>query len=312
MRVSTGMIFDTGLSSIQRQTATLLHTQQQVATGRRIVTPADDPVSAARALEVTQARDINAQYRANQDNARTALGLVESHLAQLGELMQSVRERAVQAGNGALADSDRAALAADLRARFGEMLGIANSTDGTGLYLFAGYQGQTAPFSGTVEGGVTYAGDDGRRALQVSASRQLPVSDPGSEVFQRVRTSAGTTESLFDIVSRLILALEDPVTAATGGQTRIANEVSRALDGLSQGLDEVLTVRASVGSRLSELDALSDVSEDLNLQYESTLSRLQDVDLAEAISDLTQQQTYLEAAQKSFLRVTGLSLFNFI
>jgi flagellar hook-associated protein 3 FlgL len=311
MRVSTGMIFDTGLGSIQRQTAALLHTQQQVATGRRIVTPADDPVAAARALEVTQARDINTQYRENQENAGSALGLVEAHLAQLGELIQGARERAVQAGNGALADSDRAAIAADLRARFGEMLGIANATDGTGLSLFSGYQGQVVPFAGTVEGGVAYAGDDGQRALQVSASRRLPVSDSGNDIFMRVRTAAGT-ESLFDTLGRLILELEKPVTAATGGQTRIADEVGRALDSLSQGLDNVLRVRTSVGSRLAEVDALKGVGEDLDLQYESTLSRLQDVDLAKAISDLTQQQTYLEAAQKSYLRITGLSLFNFI
>ena len=311
MRVSTGMIFDTGLGSIQRQTATLLHTQQQVATGRRVVTPADDPVAAARALEVTQARDINAQYRTNQENAGSALGLVEAHLAQLGELIQGVQERAVQAGNGALADSDRAAIAVDLRARFGEMLGIANATDGTGLSLFSGYQGHAVPFAGTVEGGVAYSGDDGQRALQVSASRRLAVSDSGNDVFMRVRTAAGT-ESLFDTLGQLIIELEKPVTAATSGQTRIADEVGRALDGLSRGLDNVLRVRASVGSRLAEVDALKGVGEDLDLQYETTLSRLQDVDLAKAISDLTQQQTYLEAAQKSYLRVTGLSLFNFI
>ena len=74
----------------------------------------------------------------------------------------------------------------------------------------------------------------------------------------------------------------------------------------------MLRVRAGIGSRQNEIDALANVGEDLNLNYAQTLSRLRDVDYAEAITRLTQQQTYLEAAQKSFLRVTGLSLFNYV
>ena len=192
MRVSTGMVFDANVGTMQRQTALLLHTQQQVATGRRILTPADDPVAAARALEVTQSRDINAQYSTNQDNARTCLGLVEGQLAAVGEMIQSVQERAVQAGNATLSASDRASIAMELRARFDELLGIANATDGTGQFLFSGYQGSNAPFSGNVAAGVAYAGDDGQRALQISASRQLPVSDSGNDVFMRIRSGNGT------------------------------------------------------------------------------------------------------------------------
>lgn len=403
MRVSTGMIYDAGLNSIQRQSGALLHTQQQVASGRRILTPADDPVAAARALEVTQADAINTQYRTNQDNAKTSLGLEESQLTAVGNLIQNVQERAVQAGNSSLSNSDRDSIAKELRARFNELLGIANATDGTGQYLFSGYQGNVSPFSGNVATGVSYAGDDGQRALQVSASRQLPVSDSGSDVFMRIRNgngifvtdyaatntgsgivdagnalgsfnghqytidfvdvagelnytltdvTAGTpasaptpfqsgsaisfdgvnavtisgtpqagdqftvapssSQSLFATLGRLITALETPQSAATGGATRISSEVGRALTDLSQAQDNILRVRAAVGSRLTEVDALQGVGEDLSLQYTQTLSRLQDVDYAEAITNLTQQQFNLEAAQKSFMQVSSLSLFNYL
>ena len=404
MRISSGMIFDGNIASMQRQTASLLHTQQQVSTGQRILTPADDPTAAVQALEMTQAQDINTQYHTNQDNAKSALGTVDTQLASVSDLIQSAQEEAVQAGNGALSDSDRASIAQELRGQFEQLLGLANATDGNGQYLFSGYQGNNVPFSGNVASGVVYSGDDGERKLQVSASAQMPVSASGSSVFVRIRSGNGTfttgfaatnqgtglietgsvlapfnghsyaiafangasgleytvtdtttgatqaqnvpyqsgaaikfdgtnsvvisgtpqsgdsftiapsrtDNSLFDTLRRLIGALETPASTANGGGTRIANEVSRALGDLSQAHDNILRVRASVGSRLNELDALQNVSDDLKLQYEAGLSRLQDVDYAEAVSQLTREQTGLQAAQKSFLNVSGLSLFNYL
>ena len=69
MRISSGMIYDAGVSSINRQLSDMIHLQQQMATGRRILTPSDDPVASAAALEVSQAVDITAQYTKSQGNA---------------------------------------------------------------------------------------------------------------------------------------------------------------------------------------------------------------------------------------------------
>jgi flagellar hook-associated protein 3 FlgL len=118
-------------------------------------------------------------------------------------------------------------------------------------------------------------------------------------------------QSLFQTLSNLVKALETPITA-TSTSTELSNRIGEALVNLSSGLDNVLRVRAAVGSRMAELDALQGVGEDLHLQYEQTLSRLQDVDYAQAVSQLTREQINLEAAQKSFVRVSQLSLFNFI
>lgn len=191
VRVSTGMIFDAGVGAMQKRTATLLRTQQQLASGRRILSPADDPVAAARALEVTQARANNAGQAQTRDNAKSALGLAESQLAGATDLLVRVRELAVQAGSGALAPSDRRSIATELRARFEELVALANSSDGTGQYLFGGYQSSGRPFAGSVENGVNYGGDDGLRTLEVSDSRLLPVSDAGSDVFQRIQNGNG-------------------------------------------------------------------------------------------------------------------------
>lgn len=191
MRISTGMLYDSGVRSVQSQTSSLLHTQQQIATGRRMLSPSEDPVAAARALDVNQAKEINAQYAITQNNAKSTLGLVDSQLSSVADLLTRVRQLAVQAGDASLSSSDLRAVSSELRAHYDELIGLANATDGTGQYLFSGYQGSNKPFSGSVESGVVYQGDDGQRALRLSSSRNIPISDSGSSLFMNVKNGNG-------------------------------------------------------------------------------------------------------------------------
>ena len=403
MRVSTNTVYEQGVTSILRQQEGMLKTQQQVSTGRRILTPADDPVAAARALDVTQAESVNTQYAENRNYAKSSLGLSESILQGITTLIQDVRTVTVEAGNQAFTDNDRAGLATELRGRLDELIGLANSADGAGEYLFSGYQGRTKPFAQTAAG-VQYSGDQGQRLIQAAASRQIAVSDSGTAVFERIKNGNGvfvtaaaaansgsgvinpgtvvtpasltghnyqvtftvaagattydvvdtttattlstgnpytsgnaitfdglqfdiqgspangdrftvapsTNQSLFKTLSDLIVVVAAPVSGQTGGSTRLSNGLNTALLNLDHGLDNILGIRAAVGTRLQELDALQSSGEDLALQYQQTLSQLQDVDYAQALSELNRQQVYLEAAQKSFMKISGLSLFEYV
>ena len=402
MRVSTSTIHDTSVNSLLKQQAELFKTQQHVSTGRRILTPADDPIAATQALDVTQAASINTQFETNRQNAASSLGLVENVLQSVTKLIQNVQEVTVNAGNPTLSDSNRDGIVAELRGRLEELVGLANSTDQSGQFLFSGFQGDTKPFSQTASG-IQYNGDQGQRLTQVSIRRQLAVSDSGANVFERIQNGNGvfvttanqtnngtgiidsgtvtnpasltgndyqinftvaagvttydvvntttgatvsagnnydsnnaisfdglqfaikgepengdqftvtpsTNESLFKTINNLITAIDTPVAGQPDG-TRLTNSLNTALNNLDHGLDNILTIRASIGARLQEIDSLNSFGSDLDLQFQSTLSRLQDVDLAESISDLTQQQLFLEAAQRSFATVSRLSLFNFL
>ncbi len=402
MRVSTSTIHDTSVNSLLKQQAELFKTQQHVSTGRRILTPADDPIAATQALDVTQAASINSQFETNRENAASTLGLVENVLQSVTKLIQNVQEVTVNAGNPTLSDSNRDGIVAELRGRLEELVGLANSTDQSGQFLFSGFQGDTKPFS-QVASGIQYNGDQGQRLTQVSIRRQLAVSDSGANVFERIQNGNGvfvtaadqtnngtgiidsgtvttpasltgndyqinftvaagvttydvvntttgatvsagnnydsnnaisfdgiqfaikgepangdqftvapsTNESLFKTINNLITAIDTPVAGQPDG-TRLTNSLNTALNNLDHGLDNILTIRASIGARLQEIDSLNSFGSDLDLQFQSTLSRLQDVDLAESISELTQQQLFLEAAQRSFATVSRLSLFNFL
>src|SRR5690606_40123883 len=131
MRVSTSGMFDSGTTAILQQQEALIKTQQQLSTGRRILTPSDDPIAAAKAINLSQAASINTQYSVNRDHAVASLGLIETTLENTTSILQDIRQVVVQAGNAStLTDADRRILATELRSRFDALVGQANNTDG--------------------------------------------------------------------------------------------------------------------------------------------------------------------------------------
>jgi flagellar hook-associated protein 3 FlgL len=304
MRISTSMLFQQSAAKISDLQSNLVKTQQQLSTGRRILTPADDPVAAARALDVTQSQSVNAQYATNRQTAVSSLTTVDGVLASVTSTLQDVKTQTVYAGNGTLSNSDRSNLAIQLSSDLDQLLALANSTDGIGNYLFSGYQTGTQPFVKTATG-AQYNGDQGQRQIQVDSSRQMAVSDSGQAIFQ------GNNQDVFKTLTDLITLLQTPVTTPAQNAALTAG-LSTANGNIDQSLNNVLTTRASVGSRLTELDSLNSSGSARDIQYSQTLSQLQDVDYAKAISQLTQQQMTLQAAQQSFVKIAGLSLFNYL
>ncbi len=191
MRISTQLMYDAGIKAISKQQGDLFKTQQQLSTGKRVLSPSDDPIASARAVVVAQAEAGHEQYSRNLDNAKNTLNLTESILGDIGAVIADAKVLAVNAGNGALQDSDRRSLALELRGKFEQLLGLVNSQDGTGKYLFAGYQEQTQPFSGSLAT-VSYNGDSGERQAQVSPSQTLPVSHSGAAIFRDIKNGNGT------------------------------------------------------------------------------------------------------------------------
>lgn len=191
MRVSSNTLFDGNVAAMSQQQTRLLQTQQQVATGRKILTASDDPVAAARALEVTQSDAMNTQYATNRAAARHTLSMAETTLQGVTTLLQDVKTATVNAGNGSLNNSDRRTMATELSGRLQELTGLVNSTDGIGNYLFAGFRTKAQPFVDTAAG-MGYFGDDGQQNVQVSATRQIPSSGSGADIFMRIKNGNGT------------------------------------------------------------------------------------------------------------------------
>ncbi|MDO9151651.1 MAG: flagellar hook-associated protein FlgL [Methylotenera sp.] len=303
MRISTNTIYQSGISKISNLQSEQFKLMQQISTGQRIASPSDDPVASARALEISHAKSINAKFADTRQTAQLKLNTLESNLTSVTNMMISVKSALVSAGNATYSDLERGFIASELKTTLDGLIGLANTRDAAGNYLYAGFSTNTAPFVANPSG-ASYVGDSNKQMLQVDSQRQMAVNTTGDEVFQ-----AGGND-IFATIQNLITLLDTPLTA--GNQAAFSAGVANGLTSIQQGLDNVLTVRASIGSRLNEIDQLDLSGGDLALQYSKSLSEIQDLDYAAALSDLSKNQTIMEAAQKSFVATTSLSLFNFI
>ncbi len=197
MRISSQQAFNLGVQGIQRNYAETIRTQQQISTGNRILTPADDPVASVRLMQLEQQQSMLSQYKENLTAANNSLVQEESTLDTVNSIMQRIRELATKAGNGALSQGDRQSIAAELREREDELLGLMNTKNARGEYVFAGFQGKAQPFVREPDGSYSYQGDEGQRRLQIASSLTIPISDNGKVVFQDI-VNAGRMDAVPD------------------------------------------------------------------------------------------------------------------
>jgi len=185
MRISTAQIQNSGVGDMQRLNRELAATQEQIASGRRIVRASDDPVGAAKIIALKRDIEQRETFIRNADAAETALSLEESALKRVTDIVQRVQELALQAGGAGLTPQDRQFIAAEIDERLLELKELMNGRGTDGQYLFAGNKGSTAPFE--VDGAtVRYRGDEGQRQLQIDRALYLPIGDAGKQVFMDI------------------------------------------------------------------------------------------------------------------------------
>jgi len=186
MRISSIQAFNNGVSGLGRNYSNLIRTQEQISSGNRILTPADDPVASVRLLQLEQQQAILGQYKENLTAAKNSLTQEETTVTSVVNVLQRIRELAVQAGGGALSGEDRKSIAKELSEREGELLNLMNSRNARGEYLFSGFLGKTEPFTRNPDGTYSYKGDEGQRSLQVAGSSNVAINDNGKRLFEDV------------------------------------------------------------------------------------------------------------------------------
>jgi flagellar hook-associated protein 3 FlgL len=194
MRISTTQLFQSGISAMQRSQVALDHTNQQLATGRRILTPADDPSGATQSLQLDAAINATKQFQRNGDYVQPKLEQEESQLDAYENYMQRARELVVTGNSDTYNQADRKYLAKEIRELRDGILGIANSKDANGEYLFAGTRSFDEPFGPKVGGGIAYVGADGQGAVRevaITTTRSIAVGDTGKSVFVDIPEKSG-------------------------------------------------------------------------------------------------------------------------
>ena len=299
MRISTAQIFRQSVDAMLDRQKELSQTELQVASGKRILNPSDDPSATVRILDLKETQQRLLQFQRNADAATAKLDQEETALQGMENLLQRVRELAVQGNNDPLGAEGRSAVAAEIRQRIDSFLQLANTRDANGEYVFAGFQSQTTPFSHDGVGNFSYHGDSGQRMLKIGESREVAVGDPGS-IFMDFAAAGGGTTNVGEVLYRLATNLE------------AGNADPEALSDIDTALGSLLNLRAKVGARMNAIDEQKDANDAFDLAVTTVRSSLEDLDYAEAISRFNQQLTALQAAQQSFIKIQDMSLFNFM
>jgi flagellar hook-associated protein 3 FlgL len=193
MRLSTQSFYTGSLAAMQLQSAELAKLQNQIALGKRVSSPADDPIAAVHIIELERAQSESEQFGKNSTLVKNRLNLEEQAIADVGTILTRVRELTLQASNiGTLNDQDRESIATELANRLTQLQDVANRQDGNGEYLFAGFSTLTRPFTGGGNAPVSYVADQGSRVVQVSPTQRVRDSHSGFDVFMEIPEGNGT------------------------------------------------------------------------------------------------------------------------
>ncbi|WP_226454988.1 flagellar hook-associated protein 3 [Pseudomonas sp. AF03-9] len=213
MRISTQQYFETSSAKYQENYSSVVKAQDQASSGVRVQTAADDPVAAARLLMLQQQKDMLAQYGGNIDTLKNSLNTEDSVLANINTAVQRGSELALKAGNVGISDADRKSIAAEIGSLEDQIMGLLNTKDASGNYLFSGSKTDTPPYARNNDGTYTYQGDDTALNLRVAENLSIRMGDTAKSMLE---TSANTGRT------QATRVLADPAVDVDDGKVTVS------------------------------------------------------------------------------------------
>lgn len=305
MKVATNHYFNSLAARLGGQQSRIADLQAKLATGDNLVTPGAAPSLAARSLDL---RSVVAREQALLDNLGTLdarLGTEEVVLTSMRELLTRMRELTVRAANDTYSDGDRRAMAVELQGYRDELLALANSTDVSGAFLFAGASTGTRPFVEDEQGAVVYRADRTPVHIGLDLDHVMRSNASVEDLLPVVTRQAGQLESrtsAFQVIDDLIAA----VRSADGAGIQ---QGLRELDAVTGGIDDYTV---NVGLRRNIIESRQEITRERKQAVEALYSQARDLDYAKAVTELSAQVLALEAAQSTIAKISQLSLFDYL
>jgi flagellar hook-associated protein 3 FlgL len=286
MRITHRMVSDTTIRNMRNNLQRLEKLENAITSGKQLSRPSDDPAAVARALGYTSDISNGEVYLRTMDNSISWLNATDSALDEAGSLLQRARELAVQGANGGtMTPADMQQIGAEVDNILKQMIVTGNASL-RGQRLFAGEQIDADPF--TLAGGApgyTYTGDTGQMRREYDLNAFVTINTPGQATFDPA------ISALFNLKTNL----------NAGNSTAISGSDISALDA---AISTILSARADVGAKTNRLEAAQSRQNLLQVNLEDLRSKIEDTDVAEAISRFSIQETVYNAS----LQVGGKSI----
>lgn len=301
MRITNNMLINNMLNNLNNNLNRMNKYQNQLATGKKISLPSDDPIVASRALKLrTDVAEIQ-QYKRNVDDANSWMDITETTLGQMGNVMHRVRELAVQAANETNTPEDLDKIKQEMEQLKVQMVHLANTTY-AGRYIFSGFKTDKALMD-----------DNGVFLIDISNSEQIHfeigigddihINVTGSDLFNNgTDAAAGDTSGLLATFDAIITALDAGDNEAVGNM----------LGHIDDDINNILRVRSGIGARMNRLELTANRLEDDFINFTSLMSKNEDADIAEVIMNLQNEENVYRASLSAGARVIQPSLVDFL
>ena len=295
-RMSSNQAVRNFLSDLEGNYRMLSESQRQVSTGKRILTPSDDPVGIAISLGLRRDQGANEAWGRNIDDSLTWLNTTDRALGQALEIVQRARELAVQGGNGTLSVASRQLIADEVSSLKSQFVEVGNSSLG-GRFIFGGTATDAQPFDPATE----------VAALPINTNLVNREVAQGSVISvnitaDRLQDPPGATADIFTVI--------DDLAAALG--TNDSTAIGAALGALDDHQDNISALRGEGAAKINRLELTSSRFAAQKIATGDQLSRIEDADMAQAITDLSMRESVYNAALATGARVIQPSLVDFL
>lgn len=302
MKISTSFLFDRAterMSTIQNKLAT---TQAQLAESKQILSPSDAPDQAAAIQRLKGEVQRQDSHERTLQVAMRRYTAEETALSASNDVLIRMKELGLQAANETLGPDDRKAIGVELKALRNQLLSLGNTRDDSGNYLFSGTRVNTPAFAENAYGQVLYQGDQTATRIPAGVERTVQFTRAGTDVFSRVVRDNDESVGFFDALDQMIAGIDNNQT----------NKIQQGIADLTQMHNNLALTQAQNGSDQTVVQSQLDVLGETTLRLKSTLSKIEDLDYAEAVTRMNKEMMAMEAAMGSFSKISGLSLFDYI
>ena len=309
MRVSTQQSYVSMTQSFNDLSSDLSHVVTQMATGKSILLPSDDPIAATRITQLNRQQSALDQYQANIDSASAGMSQQESILDGVNNDLLAIRDDLLEAANGTNTAESLSSLGQDIQSMTEAMVSALNYQDEDGHYVFGGTVNDQPPIVAVDEDGdgvtdsYTYQGNDDHRQTTVSNGVEVDTNVAVSDFF-------GDSLDVLNTLTSLSKELQDP--SVDPADPQVQSDIQNAIDTVDVASDALNASIATIGETQNTMSMLSSAQTDITTSNDQLISQLSDLDYGPASITFTGLEMAMEATLKTYSKVSELNLFSVI
>lgn len=294
MRVTDKVKFDAFKNNLSKIKSTIDMTQNKIASGKKILTPSDDPVSASVVVGFAAEKNQNIQFGRNLERLKTTGAFYQTSINSISDLLTRAKEIAVAQASDTMDASTRKSSSEEIKGIIERLVSIGNTKIGSS-YIFGGKKSNTVPFSLDSDYKVTFNGTDDVSTIFVDRDTKEDAGISGDKVFI-------SDTNIFDVLKTFKESLEKNDSSG----------IKSAMDDVEKSLEKTQINLAYVGTYTARIDKFIEYNETKNINITESLSNIMDVDMAQAVTDFNTLSSAYEAMLYTMSKIQSLSVLNYL